>query len=88
VQSKGYFEGTNFVSTEEQLFQLGEVVSYYGLAKVTKVEITKYRIEPGSTIKRNYDGFYYHVKNLDTGATNQEFNGTLNKDKLGNLLYG
>jgi hypothetical protein len=84
----GYFEGSNFIRTEQQKFSVGEHVSYYGVARITKVEITKYRREPGSTIKVDRDGFYYHVVNIDTGATNQEFNSTLDKDRLAELLYG
>lgn len=88
ANQSGYFEGGNFIRTEEQRFELGEFVSYYGVAVITKIEITKYRREPGSTIKVDRDGFYYHVQNIDTLERNQEFNSTLDKDQIGMLLYG
>lgn len=87
----GYYTEANTglsIPVEKQLFELGEFVSYYGVAKIEKVEITKARREQGSTIKRDWDFWYYHVRNINTDERNQEFNNTLKKDKLGNLLYG
>ena len=75
------------IPVEEQLFELGEYVSYYGVARIEKVEITKVRRAEGSTIKKDRDFWYYHVRNIDNDQRNQEFNGTLDKDRIANLLY-